>query len=139
MRSVPPAGASWSRYRKQRPAACVPSAKDESSRGRWAQRLTFIARDKFVYILKGQVVLRIGEESRTVEAGTFAFVPRDTVHGFHNASSDSATLLVMHHPSGFERFLEEAQQLDARHGDRAEWSALAARFDMIPVPPTPEI
>ncbi|GAC1324883.1 MAG: hypothetical protein NVSMB22_14170 [Chloroflexota bacterium] len=97
------------------------------------------ARDEFVYVLQGQVVLRIGEESRTVEAGTFAFVPRDTVHGFHNASSDSATLLVMHHPSGFERFLEEAQQLDARHGDRAEWSALAARFDMIPVPPTPEI
>jgi len=83
-------------------------------------------------------VLRIGEERHTAGAGTFAFVPRETIHGFHNASSDSATLLVMHHPAGFERYLEEMQQLAARHGGREERVALAARFDMIPVPASTE-
>src|SRR5579864_6329607 len=95
-------------------------------------------RDEFFYVLKGEVVLRIGGGSHTAGAGTFAFVPRETIHGFRNASSDSATLLVMHHPAGFERYLEEMQQLAARHGGREERVALAARFDMIPVPASTE-
>jgi uncharacterized cupin superfamily protein len=91
-------------------------------------------RDEFFYVLDGEVVLRIGDESRTAQAGTFAFVPRDTIHAFHNASSASATLLVVHHPAGFEEFLEEMQKLAARHGSKEERIALAARFDMIPAP-----
>jgi uncharacterized cupin superfamily protein len=91
-------------------------------------------RDEFFYVLEGEVVLRIGGENHTARAGTFAFVPRDTIHGFHNASGEGATLLVVHHPAGFERFLEEMQELTARHGSNEERVALAARFDMIPAP-----
>ncbi|GAC1461151.1 MAG: hypothetical protein PVSMB10_18440 [Pseudarthrobacter sp.] len=94
-------------------------------------------RDEFFYVLDGEVVLRLGEESRLVGAGTFAFVPRDTIHGFHNAGSSPATLLVMHHPAGFERYLEEVQQLAARQGTGEEWATLAASFDLFPVPPSP--
>jgi quercetin dioxygenase-like cupin family protein len=96
-------------------------------------------RDEFLYVLEGEVVLRIGEERHAARVGTFAFVPRETIHGFHNASRDSATLLVMHHPAGFERYLEEMQQLAARHGGSGEQAAVAARFDMIPVPTSTEI
>jgi quercetin dioxygenase-like cupin family protein len=95
-------------------------------------------RDEFFYVLEGEVVLRIGDESHTAESGTFVFVPRDTIHGFHNAGPSAATLLVMHHPAGFERYLEEAQQLAARQGAGEEWAALTARFDLIPVPSSPE-
>jgi uncharacterized cupin superfamily protein len=95
-------------------------------------------RDEFFYVLEGEIVLRIGEERRTAGAGTFAFIPRQTIHGFHNASGDSANLLVMHHPAGFEQFLEEMQRLAARHGSKEERAALAARFDMIPVPESAE-
>jgi uncharacterized cupin superfamily protein len=91
-------------------------------------------RDEFFYVLEGELVLRIGDERHTAGPGTFAFVPRETVHGFHNASRNSATLLVMHHPAGFERFFEDMQELIARHGEKEERAALAARFDMIPVP-----
>lgn len=93
------------------------------------------ARDEFFYVLEGQLVLRIGDETCTAPAGTFAFVPRGTVHGFHNASTERASLLVMHHPAGFERFLEEMQDLVARNGSQEERARLAERFDMIPVPP----
>ena len=92
-------------------------------------------RDEFIYVLQGEIVLRIGEEQHIAAAGTFVFVPRETIHGFHNASRESATLLVMHHPAGFDRFLDEMQQLAARHGSQEERAALAARFDMIPAPP----
>jgi mannose-6-phosphate isomerase-like protein (cupin superfamily) len=95
-------------------------------------------RDEFFYVLEGELVLRIGDERHTARAGTFAFVPRETIHGFHNASRDSATILVVHHPAGFERFLEEMQQLAARHGSKEERAVLAARFDMIPVPASTE-
>jgi uncharacterized cupin superfamily protein len=89
-------------------------------------------RDEFFYILEGELVLRIGDVTHTAGAGTFAFIPRETIHGFHNASADSATLLVMHHPAGFEHFLEEMNELAARGGSKEERAALAARFDMIP-------
>jgi quercetin dioxygenase-like cupin family protein len=94
-------------------------------------------RDELFYVLEGEVVLRIGDERHIAAAGSFAFVPRETIHGFHNASGDNATLLVIHHPVGFERFLEEMQQLAARHGGKEDRAALAARFDMIPVPASP--
>jgi uncharacterized cupin superfamily protein len=90
-------------------------------------------RDEFFYVLEGEVVLRIGDERHIARAGTFAFVPRETVHGFHNASNHSATVLVMHHPPGFDQFLDEMQKLAARNGSKEERAALAARFDMIPV------
>jgi quercetin dioxygenase-like cupin family protein len=89
-------------------------------------------RDEFFYVLEGELVLRIGDETHTARAGTFAFVPRETVHGCHNASSKSATLLVVQHPAGFEQFLDEMQTLAARNGSREERAALAARFDRIP-------
>jgi len=90
------------------------------------------ARDEIFYVLDGELVLRIGDETRTARAGTFAFIPRGTIHGFRNASADRATLLVMHHPAGFEQFLDAMQQLAARHGSADERAALAARYDMIP-------
>ena len=91
-------------------------------------------RDEFFYVLEGEMTLHVGDETRTARAGTFAFIPRETIHGFHNASRENARLLVMHHPAGFERFLEEMQQLVARNGSKEERAALADRFDVIPVP-----
>ena len=58
-------------------------------------------RDEFFYVLQGELVLRVGDERQTAPAGTFAFIPRGTIHGFLNASRDDAALLVMHHPGGF--------------------------------------
>lgn len=91
-------------------------------------------RDELFYVLEGELALRIGEERRVAGPGTFAFVPRGTVHGFHNESDAGATILVVHHPAGFERYLDAMQQLVDRHGDREEREALAARFDVIPAP-----
>jgi uncharacterized cupin superfamily protein len=92
-------------------------------------------RDEFFYVLEGELMLRIGDDTRVAQAGTFAFVPRETVHGFHNASSAPATLLVMHHPAGFERFFDEMKVLMARQGSAEERAALAAKFDMYSAAP----
>ena len=94
-------------------------------------------RDEFFYVLEGEMTLRIGDEEQAARAGTFAFIPRETIHGFRNASTEVARLLVMHHPSGFERFLEEMQQLAARQGSKEERVALSERYDVLPVPVRP--
>lgn len=90
--------------------------------------------DEFFYVREGEVTLRIGDESHLAGPGAFAFVPRGTVHGFHNASSEGATVLVVHYPSGFERFAEEMGQLIARNASREERVALAERFDICAAP-----
>jgi len=95
-------------------------------------------RDEFFYVLGGELVLRVGDERHTARSGSFAFVPRGTVHGFHNPGPEVATLLVMHHPAGVEQFLEEMQVLAARQASHAERVALADRFDMIAVPAAAE-
>ena len=92
-------------------------------------------RDEFFYVLEGELVLQIGDERHASAAGTFAFIPRETIHGFRNDGEVPATLLVMHHPAGFERFLEEMNQLTARKAGAEERAALAAQFDVIPAPP----
>ncbi|HSQ60354.1 MAG TPA: cupin domain-containing protein [Acidobacteriota bacterium] len=89
-------------------------------------------RDEFFYVLEGEVVLQIGDDRHTARAGTFAFVPRETMHGVHNAGRKSATLLVLHHPAGFERYLDEMQEVAGRNGSEQERASLAARFDVIP-------
>jgi quercetin dioxygenase-like cupin family protein len=40
-------------------------------------------RDEFFYVIEGELALRIGDETHVAGQGTFAFVPRGTVHGFH--------------------------------------------------------
>jgi len=50
------------------------------------------------------------------------------VHGFHNPSTVSATLLVMHHPAGFEQSLEEMQKLAARHGSNEDRGRTGGSF-----------
>lgn len=96
-------------------------------------------RDEFFYLLEGELVLRLGDENHVAKAGAFAFVPRETIHGFHNAGNSPARGLVMHHPAGFEHYIEEAQQLALRGGSSEDWAALHGRFDLVPVPPDPEV
>jgi uncharacterized cupin superfamily protein len=95
------------------------------------------ARDEFFHVLEGELVLRLGDETHRAPAGTFAFVPRGTVHGFRNDTQAPARLLVMHHPAGFERFFDEMSELVARGGSAEERAALAARYDMTPAAKRP--
>src|SRR4029453_12495696 len=80
-------------------------------------------RDELFYVLQGEVVLCVGDERQTAPAGTFAFVPGGRIHGFQNANSEDAPLLVIHPPGGFEQFLEAMQELTLRNGSKEERAA----------------
>ena len=91
--------------------------------------------DEFFYVLDGELAIRVGDEEHTAPRGTFVFVPRETVHGFHNASGETARVLVMHHPAGFERFFAELAPLTAGGApDEEAFGELCERYalDMQP-------
>ncbi len=54
--------------------------------------------DKVYVVLEGEVVVRVGDESATVTAGTAALAPAGVDHGVENRGPGRAALLVMMAP-----------------------------------------
>lgn len=70
--------------------------------------------DVTFFVLEGWYAFLLGDEEIELGPGDYAFAPRGTVHGFANAGSTSARMLVVATPGGIhEGFFEEA-------GDRAD-------------------
>ncbi|MBI1368704.1 MAG: cupin domain-containing protein [Planctomycetes bacterium] len=59
---------------------------------------THDANDKVYHVLTGSCTVRIGDETRTLEAGHTAIAPAGVLHGVVNESDDPATLLVFMAP-----------------------------------------
>ncbi|GGZ18716.1 quercetin 2,3-dioxygenase [Streptomyces nitrosporeus] len=64
--------------------------------------------DEAFYLIEGELEIYAGDETYTVRAGDFVFVPRGTVHGFKNTGLHTAKQLLLFTPGGFERFFLEA-------------------------------
>jgi quercetin dioxygenase-like cupin family protein len=69
--------------------------------------------DEAWYVIAGELRFQLGEERAAAPAGSFVFVPRGTPHGFVNAGSEPARILVLFTPSGMERFFDRFAALDA--------------------------
>lgn len=63
--------------------------------------------DELFYVLDGELVFQIETERVTAGPGTTVFFPRTTVHTYQNFTSQTARLLIMVTPAGFDRFFEE--------------------------------
>jgi len=56
--------------------------------------------DEFWYILKGQFLFKIGEETFTAKAGDTVFGPRQVPHAFAKVGEGEARLLMFFQPAG---------------------------------------
>jgi mannose-6-phosphate isomerase-like protein (cupin superfamily) len=89
--------------------------------------------DHAFYILEGTIRLVITGKEYLATAGSFAFVPRATVHSFGNASESPTRFLEINVPGGFERYYRDLssafpvgspidpvrmQEIQRRHGIR---------------------
>jgi quercetin dioxygenase-like cupin family protein len=63
--------------------------------------------DETFYVVEGECEFVIGDERVTAGVGDYVNVPRDTVHNFHNASSELTRLILTFTPAGIERLFEE--------------------------------
>jgi mannose-6-phosphate isomerase-like protein (cupin superfamily) len=93
--------------------------------------------DETFHVLAGTLAMRIGDAPHDAGPGTVAFIPRGTPHTFANPGSESARMLVLVTPGGFERYfealaaaVEEAGALPAP--DRL--AALGIAHGSLPVP-----
>jgi len=67
--------------------------------------------DEFFFITEGPAELTCGSETRLVDAGTFAYCPRNCTHGFRNPNPDRRMQFVtLNSPAGHERALVALRQ-----------------------------
>jgi mannose-6-phosphate isomerase-like protein (cupin superfamily) len=66
--------------------------------------------DEAFYVLAGELTMLIGDRTITATAGSFAFVPRGTVHAFANRGTREARFLGITSPAGSELGLEEVAE-----------------------------
>jgi quercetin dioxygenase-like cupin family protein len=64
--------------------------------------------DETFYVLDGRFEILVGERVIDAAPGTFALVPRGTVHRFRCVAERPSRILVMFTPGGLEGFFREA-------------------------------
>ena len=106
------------------------------------------ATDEYFYVLEGEVTFHGPNGTSRCGAGSFAAVPRGTVHGFRVTSAAPARLLVISLPATFEQFVR-AVSVPAKGAGLppaapppgpeaiAQLSAIGARHDVVLVGPPP--
>lgn len=58
------------------------------------------AQDELFYIIKGEFIVRVGDDTFNLKAGDFAFAPRKIPHSFAKISEDEGQMLVLFQPAG---------------------------------------
>lgn len=62
--------------------------------------------DESIYVLEGELLVRYGDETRRVPAGSFVFLPRGVPHRFRSEGGP-ARVLLMAVPAGIEDYFAE--------------------------------
>ena len=80
----------------------------------------------------------VGERTFIAKTGSFVLVPKGTIHTFSRVGQKPAKFLVIYSPAGFEKFFDEAVDLDVSDTESyvAKANALAEKYNMeVVVPP----
>jgi len=67
------------------------------------------------YVIRGQLTVRIGNESHGAGDGDFVYIPPSAPHAFQNTGKSDVEFLAVGIPGGHEEFFREADEL-ARSG-----------------------
>jgi quercetin dioxygenase-like cupin family protein len=70
-----------------------------------------VGEEEAFYVLDGEVTVLLGDREIAASAGSFALVPRGTVHTYANRTDREARLLVIISPAGFERAFAEMAEV----------------------------
>jgi mannose-6-phosphate isomerase-like protein (cupin superfamily) len=83
------------------------------------------------FVLEGRLRMRLGEEEREVEPGTFVCAPPGVVHAFSNPGPGTVRLLNFNTPGGWERYMRELVSAAAERGrlSSEEIGEIASRYD----------
>ena len=92
--------------------------------------------DETFCILEGELEMQVGDERRTANAGTVVFLPKEIPHTYSNCSHQTAKVMVIITPGGFEEFVLESEALTAQgEPDMEAILALSAKYGIEMVGP----
>lgn len=64
--------------------------------------------DEWLYVIEGEILIHLGNETRHLRAGESAFIPRGTAHGWVSEDGRTAKVLDLYQPAGkMEQFFRE--------------------------------
>jgi quercetin dioxygenase-like cupin family protein len=87
-------------------------------------------------VVEGEILLRIGDQETSAPAGTVAFIPHGTVHGFRNVGTADCRTLFWMMPTvgvGLEKTLEALSRLSPGAPDTEELAGQLRELDLEPV------
>ena len=84
--------------------------------------------DELTHVIEGEIGARVGDDERTLPAGSYLWKPRGIPHAFWNASVSPARILDVIVPAGFERFFDELAELIARGASPDEIEQAGSRY-----------
>jgi mannose-6-phosphate isomerase-like protein (cupin superfamily) len=68
--------------------------------------------DEWFYVVKGEFIIKVGDDQLNLKAGDCAFAPRKVPHAFANVTDGPAQMLVLFQPAGsIEEFFKEMSKL----------------------------
>lgn len=68
--------------------------------------------DEWFYVMKGEFLFQVGDQTFTLKAGDSAFGPRKIPHAFAKTSEDEGQMLITFQPAGtIETFFVEASKM----------------------------
>jgi quercetin dioxygenase-like cupin family protein len=66
-----------------------------------------LAEDELFYVFEGSISFTMGDDTRRIGPGEWAFVPRGTKHAYVNSSETDARMIAVYTPSGMEGWFRE--------------------------------
>ena len=69
--------------------------------------------EETIYVLEGDLRIKLGDELRATPAGSFVFIPRGVAHTFQNVGKQPGRMLVTFAPAGMEAFFDRLAKLTA--------------------------
>jgi mannose-6-phosphate isomerase-like protein (cupin superfamily) len=93
--------------------------------------------DEAMYILEGEVTIRLGQQTIRADAGSFVWMPRGVPHTFANLGDEPARMLGLAVPGGIEDLLASVPR-DGSPVGQAQLAMLTQKFGSRVVgPPLP--
>ena len=80
--------------------------------------------DECMYVLAGDLRVRVGDEVEGAPAGSFAFFARGVAHCWQNVGAEIARILVTVTPAGLEALFERFSALAERPGEAQAFDEL---------------
>ncbi|MGC4103434.1 cupin domain-containing protein [Ferruginibacter sp.] len=70
------------------------------------------SQDEWFYVVRGEFIVQVGDETFTLDPGDSAFAPRTIPHAFAKTSEGEAQMLVLFQPAGtMEDFFKQMSKL----------------------------